>query len=36
MGWEDRGIVSQSEVMNKGDIEGHSSLVVAKELGNSI
>lgn len=36
MGWKDRGIVSQSEVMNKGDIKGQLSLVVAQELGYSI
>lgn len=36
MGWKDRGVVSQCEVMNKGDIKGHSSLVVAQELGYSI
>jgi multimeric flavodoxin WrbA len=36
MGWKDRGIVSQSEVMEKGDIKGHSSLVAARNLGNSI
>lgn len=36
MGWRDCGIVTQSEVMEKGDISGLSSLAEAKDLGNSI
>jgi hypothetical protein len=36
MGWKDIGIVTQSDVMNKGDIKGHSSLIAARDLGYSI
>ncbi|EXG86779.1 NADPH-dependent FMN reductase [Clostridium sp. ASBs410] len=36
MGWQDRGIVSQSEVMKRGEIKGHSSLAAARNLGKSI
>ncbi len=36
MGWKDRGIVTQSGVMKKEEIKGHSSLVEARNLGNSI
>ena len=34
MGWRDCGIITQSEVMEKGDISGLSSLSAAKDLGN--
>ena len=36
MGWKDLGIVTQSEVMEKGDIKGLSSLAAARDLGKSI
>jgi multimeric flavodoxin WrbA len=36
MGWKDRGIVTQSGVMKKGEIKGKSSLVEARNLGKSI
>ncbi|MDR7812422.1 hypothetical protein [Lacrimispora sp.] len=36
MGWQDRGIVSQSEVMKRGEIKGHLSLAAARNLGKSI
>lgn len=36
MGWEDRGIITQPGVTNKGDIKGHLSIAKARELGSSI
>ncbi|WAJ25298.1 flavodoxin family protein [Lacrimispora xylanolytica] len=36
LGWKDCGIITQSEVLNKGDIEGKQSLTDAENLGKSI
>ncbi|MFV3010836.1 hypothetical protein ACLD43_02395 [Clostridium botulinum] len=36
MGWKDRGIVTQSGVVKKGEIKGKPSLVEARNLGKSI
>lgn len=36
IGWEDRGIITQPGVLNKGDIKGHLSLAKARELGSSV
>lgn len=36
MKWTDKGIISVSGVSNKGDINGHVSLLRAEELGKSI
>jgi multimeric flavodoxin WrbA len=36
LGWENKGVISQGEVNDKGDIKGMKSLKDAKELGKSI
>jgi hypothetical protein len=36
LGWENKGVISQGEVSDKGDIKGKKSLTDAKKLGQNI
>ena len=36
LGWEDKGIVTVSDVENKGDIAGRAELNLAYELGKKV